>query len=102
MLWRGKAAPWIISASISGVLTICFITSVILETSNQSKAVYGVIITDQVVARQGDGPNYPESFKEPLHAGTEFDLLEQRPGWFQIRLSDGSSSWIPANSAGII
>jgi len=102
MLWRGKAAPWVVSASLCGVLTICFLASIILETRNQSQSAYGVIIADEVVARQGDGPNYPESFKEPLHAGTEFDLLERRPGWFRIRLSDGSSSWIPANSADII
>jgi len=102
MLWRGKGAPWIISALICGVLTICFVTSIILETRDQYQAAYGVIIADEVVGRQGDGPNYPESFKEPLHAGTEFDLLERRPGWFRIRLSDGSSSWIPANSADII
>jgi len=102
MLWRGKAAPWIISASVCGLLTICFLTSIILETSNQSKAAYGVITADEVVARQGDGPNYPESFKEPLHTGTEFNLLERRPGWFQIQLSDGSSGWIPDNSAEII
>ena len=45
---------------------------------------------------------YPASFKDPLHAGTEFDLLEQRPGWFHITLSDDNEGWIPDNSAEII
>lgn len=102
MIWRGKAAPWIAAMVICGFLTLCFLTSVILETQARSERIYGVITADEVVARQGDGPNYPESFKDPLHAGTEFDLLERRSGWFHIRLSDNSDGWIPDNTAGVI
>lgn len=101
-IWFGKSAPWIVAAVIGGLLTACFLASVILDAQRQSQTAYGVIIADEVIARQGDGPNYPESFKEPLHAGTEFDLLERRPGWFQIRLSDGSTAWIPDDSADLI
>jgi tetratricopeptide (TPR) repeat protein len=102
MLWRGKAAPWIVTAAVGGLLTVCFLASVIVETRNQSQIACGVITAGQVIARQGDGPNYPESFKEPLHAGTEFDLMERRPGWLQIRLSDGSNGWVPDDSADLI
>jgi len=45
------------------------------------------------------GRNYPPSFKEPLHEGTEFNLLEKRSGWFHIKLFDGSEGWIPDDSA---
>ena len=100
--WRGKAALWMAAMVIFGLLTVCFLTSVVLETQAQSDRIYGVITADEVVARQGDGPNYPESFKDPLHAGTEFDLLERRSGWFHIRLSDNSDGWIPDNAAGLI
>ncbi|MBN2314235.1 MAG: hypothetical protein JXM79_09920 [Sedimentisphaerales bacterium] len=102
MIWRGKAAPWIATMVIGGFLTLCFLTSVILESQARSDRFYGVITADEVVARQGDGPNYPESFKDSLHAGTEFDLLERRSGWFHIRLSDNSDGWIPDNAAGVI
>jgi len=102
MTWRGKAAPWIAAMVICGLLSVCFLTSVILETQARSYHVFGVITADEVVARQGDGPNYPESFKDPLHAGTEFDLLERRSGWFHIRLSDNSDGWIPDNAAELI
>jgi len=54
------------------------------------------------VAYQGDGQNYPPSFKAPLHAGTEFELVEHRPGWFHIKLADGSDGWIPQSAAEII
>lgn len=102
MIWYGKAAPWIVTTVICGLLTVCFLTSVILEAQARSRRVCGVITANEVIAHQGDGPNYPESFKGPLHAGTEFDLLERRSGWFHIRLSDNSDGWIPDNSADLV
>jgi len=102
MLWRGKSAPLVATAAICGLLTVSFLASVILETRSRANTICGVITDQQVVARQGDGPNYPESFKDPLHAGTEFDLLERRSGWFHIMLSNDSDGWIPDNSADLI
>lgn len=102
MLWFGKAALWIVTMIVCCLLTVCFLTSVVLEARARSHHVSGVITAPDVVARQGDGPNYPESFKDPLHAGTEFDLLERRSGWFHIRLSDDSDGWIPDHSADLV
>ena len=102
MLWRGKSASWVVTAVICGLLTASFLASVVVETRSRANTICGVITDQQVVARQGDGPNYPESFKDPLHAGTEFDLLERRSGWFHVRLSDDSDGWIPDNSADLI
>ena len=102
MLWRGRTGPWVVTAVICGLLMACFLASVVLEARTQAHRVCGVITDQQVVARQGDGPNYPESFKDPLHAGTEFDLLERRSGWFHVRLSDDSDGWIPDNAAELI
>ena len=88
------------------IITICFGTSVAVDRALQSSRHYGVILSESVIARQGDGNNYPTSFKEsgsetprPLHEGTEFVIIEQRPGWFHIRLADGVDTWIPENSA---
>ena len=100
MVWYGRAAPWVVATVICGLLAAGFLTSVVLEA--RSHRISGVITAPAVIARQGDGPNYPESFKDPLHAGTEFDLLERRSGWFHIRLSDNSDGWIPDNSAGLV
>ena len=62
----------------------------------------GVILAKEVVARKGDGTAYQSSFVDPLHAGTEFRLLEERAGWYRIRLSDGRTAWIPAGSAELV
>ncbi|HCO96470.1 MAG TPA: hypothetical protein DIU00_21440 [Phycisphaerales bacterium] len=102
MLWRGRTATLVATAAICGLLTASFLASVIVETRSRANTICGVITDQQVVARQGDGPNYPESFKDPLHAGTEFDLLERRSGWFHLRLSDDSDGWIPDNAADLI
>ena len=102
MLWRGKSAGAVATATICGLLTVSFLASAVLEARTQAHQVCGVITDQQVVARQGDGPNYPESFKDPLHAGTEFDLLERRSGWLHVRLSDDSDGWIPDKTAELI
>ncbi|MHC4166548.1 MAG: tetratricopeptide repeat protein [Planctomycetota bacterium] len=102
MTWRGRAAPLVVTGVICGLLTICFLTSVVTESRARANRVSGVITAETVTARQGDGRNYPESFKDPLHAGTEFDLRERRSGWFHVRLSDNSDGWIPDNSAELI
>ena len=102
ILWRGKSASLVVTAVICGLLTVSFLASVVVEIRSRANTIRGVITAGQVVARQGDGPNYPESFKDPLHAGTEFDLLESRPGWFHVKLSDDSEGWIPDNAAELI
>ena len=73
-----------------------------VEFKTQAEKVCGVITDKEVVARQGDGQNYPPSFKDPLHEGTEFDLLENRPGWLHIKLFDESNGWINKSTAELI
>jgi tetratricopeptide (TPR) repeat protein len=102
MIWLGRIAPVTVTAVISGILLICLFASVVLEANNQARKVCGVITVEEIVARQGDGQSYSPSFKDPLHAGTEFDLLENRHGWLHIQLSDNSEGWIPESSADLI
>ena len=102
MVWFGRTATGTTAAAICGILLVCFIVSVVLDARSQTRMVCGVITAEEVVARQGDGQNCPASFKAPLHSGTEFDLLERRPGWFHIMLFDGSEGWIPETGAELI
>lgn len=102
MIWFGRNAPGTVSAVISGILLTCVCASVILEANNQARKICGVITVEEVVARQGDGQSYSPSFKDPLHSGTEFDLLEHRHGWLHIKLSDNSEGWIPETKADLI
>ena len=54
-----------------------------------------MIISPQVIARKGNSDTYEPSFKEPLHSGTEFTLIEKRGTWYQIELSDSRKCWVP-------
>ena len=102
IIWLGRTALVTVTVVISGILLICLFASVVLEISSQARNVCGVITAEEVVARQGDGQSYSPSFKDPLHAGTEFDLLEHRHGWLHIKLSDNSEGWIPDTNADLI
>lgn len=102
LIWLGRRPAWTVSIIISGILTLCFLISVAVEYRADINKISGVITDNQVIARQGDGANYPASFKEPLHEGTEFDLLEERPAWLHIKLSDDSDAWIPQTAADLI
>jgi hypothetical protein len=75
---------------------------VAVEWNYERNKICGVIISPAAVARQGDGPNYDESFKEPLHAGTEFEVTERRSGWLHIVLSDSSKGWIEEKAAELL
>jgi tetratricopeptide (TPR) repeat protein len=101
LIWFGKSPSAITAAVIAGLLLICFLSSVSIDAYNHANQEFGVITATEVIARQGDGTNYPPSFKEPLHAGTEFTLLEQRPGWLHIKLVDNSDAWIPDTSGNL-
>jgi len=87
---------------ISFLLALSMISSVLIEYHSQKVNRNGVIIAETVIARQGDGNNYPQSFDEPLHTGLEFDLLEHRSGWLHIKIANGQDAWIPEQSAELI
>ena len=94
-------AVWAV-CSVMGLITIAMVVSVSMEQHTLAMHNSGVIVADFVIARQGDGENYPQSFNEPLHAGVEFDVIEQRPGWLHIKLPNGHNAWIPNQSAELI
>ena len=82
-------------------LSLLLATSLVFEHLAASPAT-GVIVKPEVVARQGDGRNYQPSFTAPLHAGTEFRLLEKRPNWLRVELNDGRKCWLPLQSCELV
>jgi hypothetical protein len=99
---RDRQSIRFISAGLFLVVSLALFASVVWELKTLAQSAPGVITADSVMARQGDGPNYPPSFKDPLHSGTEFELLEKRSAWLHIQLSDGSSGWIPDEAGDMI
>jgi len=97
---RRTLLTWAIA--ISAVLAVVLFGSLVVEELSNRRDVAGVILTPEVVARKGDSETYQPSFKDPLHAGTEFELLEDRGDWYHIELADGRRCWIPARAAGLV
>lgn len=79
-----------------------FFISLGIEWFYNARVEDGVIIQKQAVARKGDGESYEPAFKEPLHAGTEFNVIEKRQDWLYIELMDSRRCWIPTASAGLV
>lgn len=102
IVWLGRGPALTTVAVLAGLLWLGLAISVVVETHQRGAVVYGVVTAPEIVARQGDGPNYAPRFEDPLHAGTEFELLEQRPGWLHIELADGSDAWISDTAAELV
>ncbi len=109
-------AVWVLAASllyrrtryrsfglyVSAALAVVLLGSIATTVFGWLEPVDGVIVAKEVTARHGDGYIYESAFSSPLHAGTEFALIERRERWFRIALPGGSACWIPAHSAALI
>ena len=67
---------------------------------DQAHNKYGVIIAEEVSVTSSPASDATELFI--LHQGTKFQLREQSDNWMRIRLRDGKSGWINAQTAGKI
>jgi len=106
-LLRKKFPPswghnFITSTAIFSIISLIFLGSLIIDTIEIHKHPGGVITTNEVIARKGDGEAYSPSFKAPLHSGLEFSLIRERQGWYYIKLPDKTQTWIPEKSAELV
>lgn len=88
-----KRAAW-----VGGVVAVLFLASLSIETLAQQHSNLGVIVKPDVTARKGNSNSYKPSFTEPLHTGTEFNILEERSDWVHVELMDERRCWLPAES----
>ena len=57
-----------------------------------------VVVADGAVLRAADNPGAPAVISEPLPAGAEATILEQRASWNRISLPGGTAGWIPSGT----
>jgi multisubunit Na+/H+ antiporter MnhG subunit len=101
-LWFARLPRLVPLCVILALTAAVMAASVSMESLHRARYRSGVITALEVTARQGDGPNYPPSFSQPLHAGLEFELVERRPDWLHIELANGQRTWIPVTGADLI
>jgi tetratricopeptide (TPR) repeat protein len=98
-----KRATWLRHAAIGcALLSLLLAGSLGVEAYEQTHIRSGVILDKEVIGRKGDSTTFEPTFKDPLHMGVEFRLVEERKGWLHIELADGRRCWIPDSAAGII
>ncbi|MEZ4216995.1 MAG: hypothetical protein R3E88_11000 [Myxococcota bacterium] len=56
-----------------------------------------VVTLDETLARAADSSLAPRALPEPLPAGTEVTLLEDRSPWVRVRLANGREVWVAAS-----
>ena len=91
---------WIVS--IASILSVVVLTSLLIETVQHINVTPGVVLSDEVIARKGDSETYEPSFEDPIQAGTEFILIENRQDWYHIELVNGRQCWIPTRTAELL
>ncbi len=97
-----KGIPGFKTVSIFlGFISIVLSVSVGLDITDQYSQ-HGVIVLNEVIVRKGNGMNYSPLFKEPIHEGVEFEIIEQRPNWVHILLPNGTQGWVEEESVNII
>ncbi len=73
--------------------------SAAVDLPSQGRLRDGVLVANDVVVRKGNGEGYDAQFKQPLHEGVEFKLIEHRGGWMDIELPDGNRGWVRQRDA---
>jgi len=97
---RARWLRWPIIGAVA--LTLALAASCAIDHYSRSHHLEGVITAEQVTVRKGNGISYEPQFKEPLHSGTEFSVIEVRGTWLHVGLADGKTGWIQASAAEII
>ncbi|KAA3618050.1 MAG: tetratricopeptide repeat protein [Calditrichaeota bacterium] len=82
------------------VLFLFFASIFSLRWYNQATKQFGVILEKEVNVTSSPTTGATELFI--LHEGTKFQIKEQASQWLRIRLRDGKTGWITAESAGRI
>ena len=90
------------AAAVTGVLSVMFAASLAVEYGAWKNTIEGVVVSDESVARKGNSVSYEPSFTNPLHAGTEFTVLENRGAWIQVQLPDDRTCWLPAGDVELV
>jgi hypothetical protein len=84
---------------VLGLICALLVGSLLVEEVSRREVREGVVVAGEVVGRKGpDATGYEPSFKEPLHAGVEFEVVEDRSEWVLVRLNDDRETWLPRSA----
>lgn len=64
---------------------------------SRGEARDAAVVTRESVARAADSALAPSAFPQPLPAGVELRILEEREPWLRVRLANGRDAWLQSS-----
>ncbi len=93
--WRGAPKPWRRAlAVLAGVVWLTATSSALLAANG---AAAGVVVLDGATLRSADSVGASPTYPNPLPAGTEVTIVEDRATWLRVALADGTQGWLSAS-----
>ncbi len=80
------------------VVALAVGVSGVVELRERAAGDAAVVLAPEVALRTGDGQSYPPRYENPVHAGTEVRVREERAGWIEVELADGKRGWVPRDA----
>lgn len=83
-------------AVAAGIVSLVLLSSLLTQSQGWFEDRAGVVMRE-TTGRKGPSANgYGVSFSDPLSPGVEFIIIEDRAGWWHVRLADGRTTWVAA------
>ncbi|NLG13272.1 MAG: hypothetical protein GX561_03580 [Lentisphaerae bacterium] len=100
LVLRFKSMDWLKwCCGIAGLLTLAMAVSVTISIKS-AKQLNGIVIVEEADAYKGGNKAYEKSFDEPLHAGTELVIIGENEHWYEFKLNNGATGWLPKQTVG--
>lgn len=97
--WRRSLPRVALAAGIVALAAAtALLVSAAVESTDLAARQDAVVLADEMPLRKGDGFAYPPRYENPLHAGAEVRILEERGGWVRVALPNGSEGWLPVSA----
>ncbi len=78
---------------MAGVAWILIVASIVFDSTEGNRQL-AVMTADEAVARSADSRLAALAYPDPLPAGVEVEILEERAEWSRVRLSNGRDVWV--------
>lgn len=94
--WRGRRRAWPRAIAVPALLV--WIAAVVSALLVDDQANDAVVVVDGATLRSADSVGASPAFANPLPAGTEVTVIEEREAWLRIAMADGTAGWIAENA----
>jgi hypothetical protein len=92
--WRGRRRLWASLAIVPAMVWVAMSASLVLEDQQPNDAV----LMRSLLLRVADSAGAPPKRANPLPAGIEISIVEQRGDWTRVQLPNRATGWLPVGA----